>query len=1719
MYIHSMLYGWDSTAKNSVLMINNKGGYGGYGLNIQGAQWMAYLLSMGRPDIRDHSFDEMQTIIWRDFARKFLQPAKNAGVYTGDIIASETGRLDDIIEGTDKYKELKAFEEYKKAYQRPSVVNTTKRVTQEGDYFFVGPLRISYTVGQYNGKYFGGPENYSMKVYYNNGAEINYNYWRIVDSAHNELDFVPSNQDYYIRIHKDAFANGTDVTGVSRMTLVMRDVNATANFYLCGNVSDPSAQQWLFLSDATSFYDTQTLEIPINVTVEIKGNLRIIKQDTNTRAPMQGVGFKIYYRDTGQYVTGTNPVTYGSESQARVFYTDSNGMIQIQDLLRGNYQAIETSIGDNYGYVVDGTPRNITVIANNTVDLTVYNDYLLGNLKVIKQDSSTKEPLQGVGFKIKNVSTGQYVTGTDPVTYGDESQARVYYTDVNGSISIDRLWVGDYQAIEVTIGDNYGYVVDGTPRLFTIVSRQTSNLTVTNDYKLGDLKIIKQDETTKEPLQGVGFKIKNVSTGQYVTGTDPVTYGNESQAKVYYTDAEGSIEISRLWEGNYQAIETTIGDNYGYIVDSTPNPFNIVSRQTTTITVYNKYHMGELKIIKIDQDNQLPLEGVGFKIKNTSNDQYITAIDPITYGTESQARIFYTDANGEIKIDRIWEGNYQAIEVSIGDNEAYKVVSTPHSFTIVVENATETTITNRKEYVNVTGYVWEDIQSEKMSIRNDLYNDSSADDADIRVDGITVRVLDENGNVVKNPETGEDQVTVTANGGEYEFKQLVIDDLSDYTIEFTYDGLIYENVIPHLNEENGSKASEPGRQEFNNKFNSVEKGQQENQAAVKNQNDSTVASVDYTFRQYDSGRVAEISETRNCEITADTKSANYTLSYDRKQESIVLENVNLGIYKRRQADLAVQKELDQVKVEIGGYGHVYKYGTMYDETNAQEVQNSWNIGVRFESRYKGIYTRPVYRADAEYETGDGSNELEMKVTYKITIANQEALPTRINQIVDYCDSRFDNIVIGTGIDASNGNLTGTFSSSSYRIQNNSDYKRVEIDVNQTINPSAVGATADKATQISLYVQYDLSREAIVSLLNEGVSEDDVNLNEKLQELERRRRNLTNIAEVSSFTTFSPNNPSLLYAAVDKDSIPENATPFDETTYEDDTDKSSSLAIVIANARTVSGLVFEDSENGQLRETENVVEGDSRYDEATEDTIGGVKVELIDATTGNVVQIYDEIAGEWTDARAETVTGSDGTYSISGFIPGKYKIKFTYGDGSYKILDTGNTQNYTNMTESYKSTVINYDKYREISQNKKFYRDANTHMSYAIDNIQTRQEIDENFKIYNFKSTNDIREMEATTPEFEINVEYEDDDLLTIDIDYIQNRVKFNVNNIDLGIIRRPRQEISIEKSIAEVRLTLSNGQTLVDAQIDEDGNVTGQTTYLSYTKPIKVDGKVVENGFIRIELDANLMQGSTVNLKYRFTLNNQGEADFINIDNSNEMFNYGYYKYGESYYNSGIVNESQKQNDVITISPTMIIDFLDEGAGYQPDDPTNIEYRWQAKSISELESNQLVQSDVIEALRTGRYNQYNGAGEIVSSDTIDGTQIFTTDYFKVNNIRFKPRYTIGGTSYESESGAVFMVVSQLLSSSDNVTFQNQAEIIEITKDGGGRTVDFVPGNYAPNKVNKEIDDTTSQELIVIPSTGLNKAYVLPIIVLVVAFVVLGIGIYLIIVKVMRKEYR
>ena len=84
---------------------------------------------------------------------------------------------------------------------------------------------------------------------------------------------------------------------------------------------------------------------------------------------------------------------------------------------------------------------------------------------------------------------------------------------------------------------------------------------------------------------------------------------------------------------------------------------------------------------------------------------------------------------------------------------------------------TECTIKNRRIYIKLSGYVWEDIQSEKQSIRNDYYRNDENDDTDARMSGVQVRLMS-NGQVVVDPETGKEQITTTDENGEYLFENV-----------------------------------------------------------------------------------------------------------------------------------------------------------------------------------------------------------------------------------------------------------------------------------------------------------------------------------------------------------------------------------------------------------------------------------------------------------------------------------------------------------------------------------------------------------------------------------------------------------------------------------------------------------------------------------------------------------------------------------------------------------------------------------------------------------------------------------------------------------------------------------------------------------------------------------------------------------------------------------
>ena len=377
---------------------------------------------------------------------------------------------------------------------------------------------------------------------------------------------------------------------------------------------------------------------------------------------------------------------------------------------------------------------------------------------------------------------------------------------------------------------------------------------------------------------------------------------------------------------------------------------------------------------------------------------------------------------------------------------------------------------------------------------------------------------------LKNKDTGElvydtipelDQSvnpeTETNANGEYQFDYVSISNLSNYYIEFEYDGLIYESVIPHLeNEEKGSKAAEPEREEFNNRFTEMEKGNGETQVEANNgeENEPKVNYEVDTEKSGDYGRTLEMTSTENTEIIATTTEAGYNLEYDPSTGTTEITHINLGLYERAQTDLAIQTELEEIKAEINGYGHIYRYGPRYDVSNAQEVEDSWNLGIRYENKYKGTYERPIYEADAAYEnTEDPSKELKLSLTYKITVRNQGTVFGKVNEIVAYYDSRYEIIAIGTEMNEK-GNVESSLAETIDENYNEDNgYSRITIDtsrLNHILKTTADTSTGGKETQQSIYVQFNLPREVILDMLNK----EEVN------------NKLSFTAEIGSYTSYS-----------------------------------------------------------------------------------------------------------------------------------------------------------------------------------------------------------------------------------------------------------------------------------------------------------------------------------------------------------------------------------------------------------------------------------------------------------------------------------------------------------------------------------------------------------------------------------------------------------------------
>lgn len=1052
-----------------------------------------------------------------------------------------------------------------------------------------------------------------------------------------------------------------------------------------------------------------------------------------------------------------------------------------------------------------------------------------------------------------------------------------------------------------------------------------------------------------------------------------------------------------------------------------------------------------LNLKKEDEDTGKELSNARFIVQYKETEEWIVAGTPAGRTNDKNEATQYKSGDKIENLDKA--GTYVFYEIQ-NEEYGYDEASLENPlkvYEIDINLGEEKTvvINNKRKYVKLSGYVWEDILWEigKESYVNKLYKDTADDQYDKLLANVNVKLKDKDGNTI--------QEAVTDENGAYLFENVLIDELPNLYIEFTYNGMSFECVdVVDLQRSNSSKSIEgEARTEFNEEYSMITKGQSENSNGSKThdlsyeQSDtqsSIILGDDLKYGYEGQDEAYPVNGVyEQYEITSNTYNAyegyidTIKTPEEIRSEGITeITDINLGLKKREQPDISLIKDIYSAKVTINGAHHIYRYGERFTEPNRDIAHNEPQI--RF-GQERGIqtYTRPLYASDVAYE---GDEPLEVKVTYQIEVRNNSTnISSFVNGLSDYYDSKYEYDVVNVGTQIygeGNGANEGSIVPGSevrYSQENieNSEYTKVNLKPYLELKPQ---------TEQHIYIELKVQKERIQDLV---VKQDEI-----------KEVKLDNVVEITSYGSFEEkedeqgNVTKKPYAGIDKDSQPDNVS-LDERKYEDDTDWAPGLLLILQEEsgengeRIIDGTVFEDeaivSGTGQIRQ------GDGEYNTSEEHGIEGITVEVRKTSDGEIAQMYN--GSDWVDATDETE--ADGTYHIEGLIPDDYYITYTWGGQTYTDAATGETTTYT--VQDYKGTIVDENIYAAKESNNQWYKETDPRYSDAIDDYNTRRAIDDEIKDITYEKKEQMAQgnlnnnsMKSTTPSFKINLEY-DSESSNMNDTLTENAIK----NIDFGIVERARQTLALDKYVKHMKITLANGNSIIDTDIelDAEGKIVGQPSYITYIPESTTPAKV------KVEIDSELVQGATLETTYGLKVTNVGEIDYTN----------------ERYYYYGL-GHGETENEMVTLKATEIIDYLD--------DKLSVEMQTNNTQWNTLTDAQL--SDYI-GTDTGKYLS-NTTERTQHLNTVD--RVITTDILK--DIGLKP------VSGQNSIDNITLVGTRLLSNNEETFLENNAEIIHVEKTGGS-SLTTIPGNYVPtDSSTSEVDDDYSEEISVVPPTGSNN---------------------------------
>lgn len=427
---------------------------------------------------------------------------------------------------------------------------------------------------------------------------------------------------------------------------------------------------------ALDYGKTYTLEF----TNKKMTSLVVKKIDAVTGEPLPGAKFFVE-KQNGEHVGE--------------YTTDNTGTILLPTLDPDWYVVRETKAPE--GYILDETPKTVEVKTNVPTVVTFENKPLSG-IKIVKTDSETGEPLEGVSFSVSKMN-GEKI-GT-------------FKTDKEGMVYISDLEDGYYTVTETEGLENYHW--DKEPKTVEVKSGKQTILEVENQPYSG-LVIEKTNSRTGDPIEGVEFL---------------VTKFNGEQIGYYETDESGLIVIEGLEEGTYLVKETK--EAKGYVLDSEAKEVEIKDGKRTTLKVEND-PMSSVLIHKIDSVTGEGIPGVKFLLYDSDN-------EPIGQ--------FETDDEGYIWIRKeLPEGKYKLRELEPA--EGYISDNSEKTFYVQKGRTTEIEWENTPEVGQIV-----------ITKRSSEFNELTGLPAGSPLSGAVFEIYNTTGNLVDKISSGSNGVAAS----------------------------------------------------------------------------------------------------------------------------------------------------------------------------------------------------------------------------------------------------------------------------------------------------------------------------------------------------------------------------------------------------------------------------------------------------------------------------------------------------------------------------------------------------------------------------------------------------------------------------------------------------------------------------------------------------------------------------------------------------------------------------------------------------------------------------------------------------------------------------------------------------------------------------------------------------------------------------------------------